>query len=199
MKWIAPTLLVLASLTDAAGADQNRLPNGGFDNPAMTSGWSCGSIFGSVAWSTDDAGALPDSGAIELSAAAYGDTSWYQGLEVCDSTCFAVRPRAAYAYGADSRLVAAAGGVGSSFAMHFTCGVYAQAACAGSPQWLPEPVLAMASTWSAPNVVDGVLPSDAVSAACQVQAIADGENGSGTGHFDNLFFTTDSIFANGYE
>jgi hypothetical protein len=59
--------------------------------------------------------------------------------------------------------------------------------------------MSAASAWTLPAFVDGALPANAVSASCQIQTIADGENGSGTGHFDSLFFTTDTIFANGYE
>ena len=190
------TLLVAGSVA----ADTNLLANGDFASSAMASGWTCFSIFGSHAWTADDAGALPASGSIELSASAFGEQGgWNQGLEVCDSACFAVRPGAAYSFGGQSRLVAAAGGAGSSFALHFSCGVYAQSGCSGSPTWLPAPDMSTASDWTAPALLEGALPTDAVSGSCQIQAIADGENGSGTGHFDNLFFMTDIIFANGYD
>jgi len=176
-----------------------RLAYGDFRGVDQTKGWSCASIFGSVNWAADDADAMPSSGSIELSASAYGDPDWFEGLEVCDSTCFDVRPGAMYAYGGESRLVAIAGGPGSSFAMHLSCGVYAERGCSGSPTWLSAPVMSMESGWTAPVIQQGTLPGDAVSASCQVQAIADGESASGSGHIDNLFFTTDVIFANGYE
>jgi hypothetical protein len=193
-------LLGMVLLTDAAAADTNLLPNGDFANAAMASGWTCASIFGSQDWTGDDAGALATSGSIELSASAFGDqNNWFQGLEVCNSTCFDVRPGAAYAYGGQSRVIAVAGAAGSSFAMHFACGVYAYGGCSGSPTWLPAPAMSMAPDWTAPAVTDDALPAGAVSAGCQLLAIADGENGSGTGHFDNLFFTTDVIFAADFE
>jgi len=197
-----PTYVLLSALlvSSAIADDANFLLNGDFANAAMASGWTCHSIFGSQTWSSDDSGAMATSGSIELSASAYGDqNSWFQGLEICDSSCFDVRPGAAYSYGGQSRLIAVAGAAGSSFVMHFSCGVYAQDSCSGSPTWLPAPATSMAAGWTAPISLDGTLPANAVSAGCQLQAIADGENASGTGHFDNLFFTTDVIFADGLE
>jgi len=198
-----PTHVLLAALAFSAAnaADTNLLPNGDFSNAAVASGWSCAGIFGSHAWTGDDADAFPTSGSIEVSAHAVldGPNSWLEGLEICNSACFDVRPGSAYAYGGHSRLAAVAGGPGSSFAMYFSCGVYAQSGCSGLPTWLPAPSMSAASAWTLPALVDGALPANAVSASCQIQTIADGENGSGTGHFDSLFFTTDTIFANGYE
>jgi len=176
-----------------------RLVNGDFRDVDQIDGWSCSSIFGSVHWTADDAAATPPSGSIELSAAAFGDVSWFQGLEVCDSTCFDVRPGAAFAYGGQSRLETFSGGAGSSFAMHLACGVYAEAGCSGAPTWLPAPVMPMESGWTAPATQQGYLPGNAASVSCQLLVVADGENAAGAGRFDNLFFTTDVIYANGYE
>ncbi len=179
----------------AAGADKNLLPNGDFSTLNKLAGWNCGATVGSSsAWSSDDAAASASSGSVELVAVGYFDPIqmiFSFGDASCVSSCMNVRPGAAYRAGGQSRLV-------SGFAApSLQCFEFADASCSIGESDLNVTALSALATWNAtPATASGILLPTTHSASCAALAT---DISATTVHIDNLFFTTDAIFASGFE
>jgi hypothetical protein len=172
----------------ASGADKNLLLNGDFSTAAQLNAWNCvapntAEAFGSYQWSNEDAGGSGTSGSMSLSATAvetYSDV-------YCTSTCMPVRPSAAYTLGGQNR----------GYPASFGCYAYSDSACSVYATLIAGPTMSGTADWSTPEETSGMLPNNAYSVSCTASVAA--AFGSAIALFDNLFFTTDVIFANGLE
>jgi len=85
--------------------------------------------------------------------------------------------------------------------LEFTCTEYGAANCTGTVLTLTPPPMSTASTWNAtPTSTSGTLSSFAQRLNCTAYLDELPVLGAaGIANFDNLFFTTDVIFANDFE
>lgn len=180
---------LVAAAGAASGADKNLLSNGDFSTAAQLNAWNCvapntAAAFGSYQWSSEDAGGSGTSGSMSLSATAvetYADV-------YCTSTCMPVRPSAAYTLGGQNR----------GYPSSFKCYACPDSACSVCATTLAVPTMSgTADSWGTPAETSGMLPNNAYSVSCTASVTA--AFGSAIALFDNLFFTTDVIFANGME
>lgn len=165
----------------AVAADGNLLPNGDFSQQNQLTGWSC---FGG-SWTSDDVAASATSGSLWLQNS--GNTAGH-----CTSPCFAVRSGAAYSLGGQSRVLF------GNPVISFECASSNAAQCNSFTYDLHGPAMSTASTWSQPASASGVLGISVQSLMCTV-TLGSADAGAIWGHFDNLFFTTDVIFFQGFE
>lgn len=179
-------LVTSCACTNASGL--NLLANGDF--ASGISGWTpflCAGCAGSVAWSSDDAQSQPDSGSIELNILSTDPGP-------LATQCISVTPGITYSYGGKSRTAS-----GNNLEIFFSCKASSTADCGGSFTDLSAPTMSATSAWQASSI-DGVLPVNAHSVQCSVQAINSTLGNLGSAHLDDLFFNdTDFIFANGFD
>ena len=119
----------------------------------------------------------------------------FPGTVTCQSACLntGIRPGAVYALGGQSRVLSA----GAGAALGFSCDEYPTTLCTSGSN-LQSVVMANGSNWnSTPASAGGTLSATTQSVSCFANAVAPA--GSAEAHFDNLFFTTDVIFASGFD
>lgn len=181
--------ILLTAAGAASGADKNLLSNGDFSTAAQLNAWNCvapntTAAFGSYGWSSEDADGSGTSGSMSLNATAV-DT--YSNV-YCTSTCMPVRPSAAYTLGGQNR----------GYAPSFNCYACQDSACSVFDTLLTGPTMSgTAYSWGTPAETSGMLSNNAYSVYCKASLTAD--VGSAFALLDNLFFTTDVIFADGLE
>jgi hypothetical protein len=174
--------VALTSVCTQAFADKNLLPNGDFSQPNQLTGWSC---LGS-SWSSDDAASIVGSGSMALQ-----NTGNIAGS--CTSACIRVKPGAAYSLGGQSRVL-----LGQPV-ITFACAESGTAQCNSFTFNLQVPAMSTANVWNTPAAsTSGILGSGTFSLNCKV-TLGSQDLGSVSAHFDNLFFTTDVIFAADFE
>lgn len=175
--------LALIAAKVAPAADRNLFPNGDFSQQNHLAGWTCLN----ANWSSDDAASNAASGSMELQTSNFTDG-------FCTSACIVVRPGAAYSLGGQSRVV-----FGSSVTFTIACAEdYASAQCHSFTYNLQGPAMSAAFAWnSTPAVASGILSNTTQSLNCKVTV--HNVDYSVTGHLDNLFLTTDVIFAADFE
>jgi hypothetical protein len=164
----------------ALAADGNLLSNGDFSQQSQLTGWSC---FNS-SWSNDDAASSAGSGSMEL----------HEGSNVaghCTSSCMAVRPGSAFSLGGHSRVLF------GTPVISFACAQAGTDHCNSLTYDIQGPTMSTANVWNnEPAVATGILTG--LSVMCTV-TLGSADLGSISGHFDNLFFTTDDIFFGEFE
>ena len=174
--------LALVVTNAASASDRNLFANGDFSQQNQLAGWSC--VGGT--WSSDDAASNVGSGSMALQ-----DFAGTAGN--CTSTCLAVRPGAAYSLGGQSRVL-----IGQPV-ITFACAEAGTAQCSSFTFNLQGPAMSTANTWNNQAAsANGILNYSTLSLKCMVR-LGSQDNGSISGHFDNLFFTTDVIFAADFE
>jgi len=181
---IAHTLFValaLAGTGSLAAADSNVLQNGDFSQQSQLTGWSC--LGGS--WNSDDVNSDASSGSMWLQNFGFNAGQ-------CTSACMAVRPSAAYSVGGQSRILF------GNPVITFACASTDTTTCNNFTYNIPGPAMSTANSWSAPVSAFGHLGSGDHSVKCAV-TLGSQDLGSISGHFDNLFFTTDVVFFDGFE
>lgn len=177
-------------------ADENVLPNGDFSKVDKLIGWACGGTPGSVTnWSDDDAASSSSSGSMELSAVFYFDPismAELPGSAGCASACIPVQQGAAYHLGGQSKIV------DPLSTITFTCHAYSDADCQTSfIATLNAPVMATGTSWNtSPAQATGILPATSAAINCTAET---GGAVVAEARVDNLFFSTDDIFADGFD
>ena len=189
--------LVTASLylfLTSAPANTNLLVNGDFSQASQLADWSCSG----GSWSSNDASGAANSGSMELNAVTLcpdpmNPALCFPGVASCASGCMAVRPNASYALGGESILQGLAG-------IQFSCTEYSAAGCTGASSGLASPAMPVGMSWSSSPSASGMLTANAQSVSCtasmQTFPII---GGFAIGNFDDLYFTTDIVFADGFE
>jgi len=175
--------IALLAAEACLAADTNLLPNGDFSALNTLTGWQC---LGQSWISNDDADANAASGSLSLQ-----DISFTHGY--CTSPCIAVRPGAAYSLGGQSRLL-----YGTPY-VDFSCAETNATTCNSFTYNLHGPAMSMATAWNDPAAsASGILGSSTRSLKCTL-TFRSVDYGIISGHFDNLFFTTDVVFAADFE
>ena len=181
---LALTALALVAANAVVAADRNLLPNGDFSQQNQLAGWSC--LGGS--WSSDDAASNAGSGSMWLQNYNFSDG-------YCTSACIAVRPGAAYSLGGQSRVL-----FGNPVITIACAEAYASAQCSSFTFNLQGPTMSTASAWnSAPAIASSILSDSTLSLKCTVTLHNPVAGDMISAHLDNLFFTTDVIFADAFE
>jgi hypothetical protein len=176
----ALAVLALVIAHAAGAANPNLLPNGDFSQQNQLAGWTC--LSGS--WISDDAASNAASGSMWLQN--FGNSPGH-----CTSSCIAVKPGVAYTLGGQSRILF------GNPVITFACAEADTDHCNSFTYNLQGPAMSTANTWnSQPATASGILHS--YSLMCTV-TLGSQDLGSISGHFDNLFLTTDVIFFDGLE
>ena len=174
--------VALATACAEAAAAANLLPNGDFSTANQLQGWSC--LGG--AWNSDDAASTVGSGSMALQNS--GNVAGN-----CTSPCIAVRPGAAYSLGGQSRVLF------GNPVITFACAQTNTTQCNSFTFDLQGPAMAVGNAWNAvPASASGILANSTLSLKCTL-TLGSADLGNVSGHFDNLFFTTDVIFATSFE
>jgi hypothetical protein len=174
-------LACLIVAQSAVAADGNLLPNGDFSQQNHLTGWTCSS----GSWILDDADSIAGSGSMWLQNFLTNDGS-------CTSGCLAARGGAAYSLGGQSRVLF------GNPVISFECASSFTTQCNSFTYNLHGPTMSTSSTWSPPVGATGILEVGVQSVMCTV-TLGSSDHGDIWGHFDNLFFTTDVIFFQGFE
>lgn len=165
-------LAVLSPVSPAA----SLLPNGDFSTAAQLNQWSQILATGTVSWNSDDAGASPNSGSIELDAPMGQGTS-------AQSACFNALGVVSYTYGGQSKVI----NTGPT-TISFSCTTYSNAACTvvNTPA-LPSPAMSTGASWTTATFVSGVLPTGTLAVRCVVSTQPSPATATSV-RFDNLTF-----------
>jgi hypothetical protein len=174
-------LIGLTVIPSVRAADFNLLPNGDFSQQNQLAGWTCAG----GSWSSDDADSSAGSGSLWLQNFGFAAGQ-------CTTSCIAVRPGAAYNLGGQSRIL-----LGNPV-ITFACASTGTTQCNSETYDLQGPAMSTANAWTAAASAGGYLGSGVQSIKCTV-TLGSQDLGSISGHFDNLFFSTDVLFFNGFE
>jgi hypothetical protein len=165
----------------ATAAQANLLANGDFSQENQLTGWTCSS----GSWISDDADSIAGSGSMWLK-------NFLTNAGSCTSGCLAVRGGAAYSLGGQSRVLF------GNPVISFECASSYTTQCNSFTYDVHGPAMPTSSTWSPSVGATGVLEPGVQSLMCTV-TLGSSDHGDIWGHFDNLFFTTDVIFFEGFE
>lgn len=180
-------------------ADQNLLPNGDFSVANKLTGWS--NTTPDDFDPTLDADGNPQSGSLQLKVLP----NKYAGPT---SACFSVVPGSAYNYGGQSTL-SKLFDLGGRMSTYMTCSVYPNTNCSGNGTPLNDPLVISptifaVNVFSSPQSTTGIVPSDAISADCELYAtyFTNLTETPNPVNVDNLFFNsiapTASVTVDGY-
>ena len=186
--------LLFAGICNLVFADTNLLQNGDFSNANQISGWTLviDANTGTLSWNSDDADGNSGSGSIEL------DTDTDGELTTANSACFRVPAGGAASISAQARVLTGIPGV-MDFDFSFGCTIYVTPDCSGGGAMLSIGDLPQMTAWTSPATASGTLPANAQSANCQIQELNAFEAAPASVIFDNLVFTADYIFTDGFE
>jgi len=182
---------LLATVFTPACADTNLLPNGDFSNAMQITGWTLHIDInaGTLSWNSDDAGADPGSGSMQLDTDSIGEPT------MATSDCFAVPDGGAYRVSGQTKVVAG----GGSFDFQFGCSFTTDGNCSGTGLSGTGPTLSYSSSWSTLQSASGTVPNGAKSAKCYIYLQNVYNAAIASVRFDNLLFTADYIFHNAFE
>lgn len=184
-KVLLATATLLGLFSPPSYAGQNLLPNGDFSLANKLAGWT--NTTAQEFDPTRDADGNSDSGSLRPPVSMFV----YDGPI---SACFSVLPGAEYSYGGQATRSLA--GFASEVTTRMVCSVYPNTDCRGDGTALDGVVMNLhygnVYDFAPPQSVSGILPSNAISANCEVTAGYWSDLGDTPAfvYADNLFFNS---------